>query len=528
MQYRAQSLPSRRVLPSWRVLPSRRVLASGRGVLVLGAAAGLVLGTGAGMASAQTQTAMAQTAGAQSAGAATSAWHKAIEVPGSAALNTAGDAGIDSVSCGASGDCLATGVFSAPANHDHPFLVTQSRGKWGQAQRVVGMPGLDRGNNAEISSASCTSPGNCTIGGFYEDRADQQHAWVASQVRGKWARARQLPGMAALTKGNRSTVGSLSCTSIGNCSAEGSYIDSKGNTQPFVVSEVKGTWRDIQPVPGLAALATAGSATMNALSCHSAGNCSAGGNYEDGQFNQDGYVVSQVNGTWRQAEAIPGLKALNTGGGAVVSSVACGSAGNCVAGGNYIDVPGDRFTFVVSQVNGTWGTAQQVPGMAGVVKGGFGQVDTLACSTAGNCAVGGIAGDNNGFDINGGGQAFVATETSGTWGKAELVPGTARLNTGVDGGSTTLSCPHAGDCTVAGYYGLGAAGQKVYNMEAFVDSQTSGKWGQAQLIPGLAALDKKHNDFIGEVSCPAQGHCSAGGGYSPSTNHGQAFVTSQT
>jgi hypothetical protein len=130
--------------------------------------------------------------------------------------------------------------------------------------------------------------------------------------------------------------------------------------------------------------------------------------------------------------------------------------------------------------------------------------------------------------INGGGQPFIATETNGTRGNAEVVPGAARLNSGADGGSTTLSCSRPGDCAVAGYYGVGQAGNKVYNLEVFVDSQSNGKWGGAEEIPGTAALNKTHYGWMGQVSCPAPGHCSAGGTYSDRKEHGQAFITIQT
>ena len=486
------------------------------GFAALAATAGLALGT-AGVASAQVRAA--------DSGIGT--WHQAVEVAGSAALNTGGDAAIGPVSCAASGDCLAAGTFSTPGWHDHPFLVSQVRGKWGRAQRVLGMAGLDRGNEASISSVSCSGPGNCTIGGSYRDGSGHTHAWVASQVRGKWARAHQLPGMAALNKGNGSGLNSVSCISIGNCTADGDYTDGQSHAQPFVVSEVQGTWRDVQPVAGVAALATAGSADIGPLSCHSAGNCSAGGTYGDGPDNSDGYVVSQVHGTWGHAEAIPGLKALNTGGLLGVNSLSCGWPGDCLAGGVYSDPQGDRYTFVVSQVNGTWGNAHQVPGMAAVAARSNGEVDTVSCATAGNCEAGGIAGINNGFDLNGGGQAFVATETNGTWGKAEVIPGTARLNSGADGGTTTLSCPRPGACTAAGYYGVGTAGDKVFNLELFVDSQAGGKWGQAEEIPGTAALNKDHQAGLGQVSCPAPDQCSAGGAYSDRKDNGQAFVVSQ-
>ena len=56
-------------------------------------------------------------------------------------------------------------------------------------------------------------------------------------------------------------------------------------------------------------------------------------------------------GAWGTAIEVPGTAALNTGGNAAVQAVSCPSAGNCSAGG-YYNVGAE--VFVVSEVNGTW------------------------------------------------------------------------------------------------------------------------------------------------------------------------------
>ena len=85
-------------------------------------------------------------------------------------------------------------------------------------------------------------------------------------------------------------------------------------------------------VPGTAALNTKGSAGVGAVACASAGNCTAGGFYQPGDAGGfDPFVVSQVHGTWGTAMVVPGMAALNQGGQAQVRSVSCASAGNCVA-----------------------------------------------------------------------------------------------------------------------------------------------------------------------------------------------------
>src|SRR5712692_2745876 len=66
-------------------------------------------------------------AGVPSAGAG--GWDKAIEVPGTAALDKGGFAEVESVSCAAAGGCAAGGRFS-PFGHFQAFVVTKAGGRW--------------------------------------------------------------------------------------------------------------------------------------------------------------------------------------------------------------------------------------------------------------------------------------------------------------------------------------------------------------------------------------------------------------
>jgi hypothetical protein len=75
-----------------------------------------------------------------------------------------------------------------------------------------------------------------------------------------------------------------------------------------------------------------------------------------------------VAGTWRKAIEVPGLGSLNKGGSALLTSVSCASAGNCAAGGFYSDGSFHTQAFVVSERDGTWGKAIEVPGSGGGTK----------------------------------------------------------------------------------------------------------------------------------------------------------------
>src|SRR5437899_2730603 len=87
-----------------------------------------------------------------------------------------------------------------------------------------------------------------------------------------------------------------------------------------------GTWGKAEEVPGPAALNAGGDAFIRAVSCASAGNCSAGGDYRDSHGLTQAFVVGEAHGTWGKAEEVPGLAALNTGGLAVIFSLSCGAA----------------------------------------------------------------------------------------------------------------------------------------------------------------------------------------------------------
>src|SRR5262249_57192358 len=86
--------------------------------------------------------------------------------------------------------------------------------------------------------------------------------------------------------------------------------------------------------------------------------------------------------------------ALNTGD-AEVKSVSCASAGNCTAGGWYTDSRGVPQAFVVNRIKGTWQTAIKVPGTFGPNKY-YSRLDTVSCASAGNCSAGGFYVDSNG------------------------------------------------------------------------------------------------------------------------------------
>jgi hypothetical protein len=338
-------------------------------------------------------------------------WGKAIEVPSSGRLNVAGSASVESVSCPSPGNCEAGGFYALPlspvAGSDQPFVVSERNGTWGKAVKVLGLPPVFE---ADVASVSCPAAGNCGAGGGFEDASETSRPFVVSQVHGRWQKATELRGTVPLNGGVIAGVLQVSCPSAGNCSAAGTYTDHAGNGQAFVATEVSGRWQRAIEVPGTAALNVGPLAQANSVSCVSPGNCAAAGYYSSSNIDIQAFVVSQVNGRWQRAIEVPGTAALNTGGNAQANSVSCGSAANCSAGGFYTDRRNREQAFVVREIGGRWQRAIEVPGTAALNAGGNAQVTWVSCASAGNCAAGGSYQDRSGHR-----QAFVVSQVNGRW-----------------------------------------------------------------------------------------------------------------
>jgi len=281
---------------------------------------------------------------------------------------------------------LGAGPLAVPGAAGAQAAALRAAGTWGRAIAVPGLAALNKGRHADVLSVSCPSAGNCAVGGYYQNHGKQ--GFLAVESNGRWRQAIEVPGLGALNKGGPAQVYQVSCASAGSCAAGGFYRDGDGHQQGFAVSESNGRWRQAIEVPGLGTLNKGGNAAVSSVSCASAESCAAGGAYTDGGGHQQGFVAVKRNGRWRQAIEVPGLGTLNKGGTAAVNSVSCASAGNCSAGGDYsTDTSGATQAFVVSERNGSWGAAQQVAGALNV--GGEASVGSVSCASAGSCSAGG-------------------------------------------------------------------------------------------------------------------------------------------
>ena len=203
---------------------------------------------------------------------------------------------------------------------------------------------------------SCGSAGNCAAGGYYGClRATATRGSWPIERNGRWGKAIEVPGLAALNKGG-DAAGQLGVVRLGGqLRGRRALRGRRRRQQGFVAVERNGRWGKAIEVPGLAALNTGGDAEVDSVSCASAGNCAAGGYYRPVPAEQ-GFVASRAERPLGQGDrgARPGGPEQAAG---TPRSARCRahSAGNCAAGGYYSDRSDHDQGFVASERNGVLG-----------------------------------------------------------------------------------------------------------------------------------------------------------------------------
>jgi LPXTG-motif cell wall-anchored protein len=375
------------------------------------------------------------------------------------------DAEFLSVSCASAGNCTAVGRFRNASNYREAFTMTSTGGVWGQATPAVFAGGVQfSAPNDYLQRVSCSSAGNCTAVGYFKNAASGTEAFTMTSTGGVWGQA--APAVFANGVQNSTPNGNLysvSCASAGNCTAVGYFKNAAGNREAFTMTSTGGVWG--QAVPAVFANGVQSSVPndyLNWVSCASAGYCTAAGRYKDVNGNTQAFTMTSTGGTWGQVTPIVFANGVQSASpAAYMNSVTCVSAGNCVAVGQFKSSSTYLEAFILTSVGGVWGDAIPVTFPSGVQNASQDDAfNWVSCTTAGNCsAVGSYK------NAAGGTEAFTMTATNGVWGQ----PTPAVFASGVQNASqddyfTWVSCASAGNCAAVGYFKNATGGSEAFTM----------------------------------------------------------------
>jgi hypothetical protein len=326
-------------------------------------------------------------------------------------------------------------------------------------------------DNSVVNSSpiACSGPSTCVAVGYVDTEFDGNqtpYAALAVSHGGVWGPARIIKGAPAWSEFN-----SVSCWSSKGCVVVGSDF----NPADYAIEStltVHG-WSAVKELSGTTTDGTYG-AEPAVVSCSDDGYCIEGGQRED--FAQDdtvAYIDVRANGVW--GSPLPSTGSMYPGPNARISSISCGSPGNCVAAGEIGD--SSYTAFAIALHNGHLGRAVVL---------GQGSVEATSCDPVGGCSVAAMIA-NSGLS-----QPVVRSEVGGSW----LAP----ITLGSPGTWTiaSISCPAAERCTVAGGSTSGGV---------VVDNEAGSTWRPPRtLLPANG-----YSPSATSISCGQVGFCVATG-----------------
>jgi hypothetical protein len=338
----------------------------------------------------------------------------------------------------------------------------------------------------------------------------------ASPPAGHWGGAHQVDLSGLRPGSGPSGIDAMSCASPGNCSAGGHYTDSAQDRQAFVVTEHGGTWgRPVELTSGGLRDFGSGQPLITSLTCPVANNCAVAGFYHDAAGKERPFITASLSDVWDSVETVGFNGGLIPGGvnSKIISMSLCAAFTEC-AMGLTAPIGGANEALVTTSINAP---AQLVPGIQQLNAGHAAEVDSVSCASAGDCLAGGFYTDA-GLHAH----PFIAADKNSTWGPGTEVPGLASAGSVATAASVlSVACPAEGDCSTGGFFTDGNQHE-----QAFVYSQAHGAWGIPQPIPAVARLNSGGRAHVVAVSCGAPGDCSAVGQYAGAAGT-QGFALSE-
>jgi len=409
------------------------------------------------------------------------------------------------VACSGPGDCSAVGIYYDSSGRWQGFTASETNGTWSRAATLVPPPGAGTDPYTNPYGLDCTGPGNCTAAGYYTDAGAHVEAFGITQVHGAWAAASMLvlPGGARADPGT--SISGLACATASDCAAVGTYYDTSSARNAVVFDRVAGTWQaGVELTMPNNANASA-AVYPTSVACPSAGGCVAAGNYQDASGDTRGFLANEVAGVWASAvelqQPADGSAAPNIN--VYPNAVSCASTGHCTAVGNYADISGHTDALAATESGGTWSQGVKVAAPANAAVDPLAGLTSVSCRVDGSCSAVGDYGDSASHA-----QVFVAAELAGTWSVGTELTLPQGVATSPSAYAASVSCSSIGNCLAVGYY-ADAVGAR----EAFGAREQGGTWQHAsevQMPHGAAANPEA---LLQQVSCYGRGDCSAVGTY---------------
>jgi len=254
-----------------------------------------------------------------------------------------------STSCSAVGECVAAGAFENSAGGSEAFTQTQTKGAWATAVPASFATDVQSSiPSATFESVSCPASGECVAAGTFENTVGGNEAFTQTQTKGAWATA--VPASFATDVQSSipsANFESISCPAVGECVAAGKFENASGDIEAFTQSQDHGVWASALPATfGIDVQSSAPYAYFVSVSCLAAGACVAAGTFESADGGNEAFTQSQTNGVWAIAKPVKINGVVqNSLPDVYIDSISCTTVSYCTAVGRLSNVEGNYVEF---------------------------------------------------------------------------------------------------------------------------------------------------------------------------------------
>jgi hypothetical protein len=436
-------------------------------------------------------------------------------------------ASLSAVSCPSAGFCVAAGTWTSTVGQSYPLAERWQGGRWS----ISAMPNPVTSTQTVLTGVACTSTAACiTVGYFVNPYFTQTLAEAWNGHRWSVQQTKNVPNPTSLVWGE---LNGIWCLSAKACTAVGSYQGSA--TQLTLAEKWNGAAWSVEATPNLSG--EPGNA-LNAVSCRSARQCLAVGNYT-ASTGSTGPLAEAWNGRAWSVQRTPAPAGAQY---SYLDGAACPSVSVCLAVGSTVN--GDTTRTLAEQWNGRTWSIKPAPPPAGSVQSGL---SGIWCRSARACLA---VGDDTGAVVT---RTLAETWTGSAW-SVTPTPGRAQVQASE---LSALSCTAPGHCVAVGSYtdlsgtfpltelwngkawsivpAPSPAGTSAASLNAvscvtadncvavgsffngtgtltLAEAWNGKHWSIAKTPNGAGA----QASILSAVSCPASGHCTAVGLYATS------------
>ena len=326
------------------------------------------------------------------------------------------------VSCTSTSFCVAVGRYIANSDNTPQTVIETWDGS--KWSLTLGVDASPSEPNG-LSGVSCTSTSFCVAVGAFSTGplANPTYQTLIETWNGITWSVTTSPDV---SQADREGLSSISCASSSRCVAVGSYDNSAGTAQTLIETWNGSTWSITQsPDPS-----TSNDAVLVSVSCYDANQCIAIGHYNvPGVFQT---LIETWNGsTWSITQSPDPSTSQN----AVLIGVSCASISGCTAVGWYYNSAGISQTLIETWNGSTWSITQSPDTSASQLNALY----TVSCSSSKSCVA---AGDYE----SGGSQTLIESYDGVSW----SITTSPNSSSGIDSGLSGVTCASSSSCVAVG------------------------------------------------------------------------------